>query len=119
MAITYTWKVISLRKTNDASLSNIIVGTNWQCEGTDEEGYSGIFYGATPFDLSSVDQQNFISFEDLTEAIVLEWIKGEVISNYWDHVQAQIEKQINLKKNPIVDVLNLPWNPTPPPINNT
>lgn len=114
MAVTYTWQIKSLKKTNGASLSDVIVGTNWECKGTDENGHTGVFNGATPFELSSVDSENFVSYENLTEEIVLDWIKGVVVGTYWDHVQMQIIRQIDLKKNPVVEVSNLPWNPAPP-----
>jgi hypothetical protein len=119
MAVTYTWKIVSLKKTNGASLSDVIVSTSWQCEGTDENGNTGIFNGATPFELASVDSENFVSYENLTEEIVVGWIKSVVVDTYLNHVQEQILRQIDMKKNPVVEVSNLPWNPPPAPVTTT
>lgn len=110
--MNYSWKLKGLKKTNTQSLNNVIVQTYWEKTGVDENGNDGTFTGATPFDLSTVDTNNFISYEDLTEEIVLGWIQSVVIGQYEEHVNGQIQKQINEKVNLIEDVSNdeLPWN---------
>jgi hypothetical protein len=120
MALTYTWAITSLKKTTDVALDidNVVVQSTWTCTGTDEDGDSGTFSGATPFPLSTVDPATFIPYEDLTEADVLGWIQAVVVGSYKDHVDAQINKQIALEKDPVVDVPNgdFPWEePTPTP----
>ena len=118
MALTYTWAVTSLKKTTDVALDidNVVVQTTWTCTGTDEDGDSGTFNGATPFPLSSVDPATFIPYEDLTEADVLGWIQAVVVGGYKDHVDEQINKQIALEKDPVVDVPegDFPWDPPAP-----
>lgn len=113
MAITYTWKVTGLTKTDADGLSGVVIGTRWEKKGTDELGNEGAFSGATPFLASDVDPGNFIDFNNLTEDLVLSWIKPVVTGSYENHVNEQIQKQIDAKKNPVVDVNNLPWNPAP------
>ena len=118
MALTYTWAVTSLKKTSDpaAGVDNVVVQTTWTCTGTDEDGDSGTFNGATPFPLSTVDPATFIPYEDLTEADVIGWIQAVVVGQYKEHVDAQIMKQIALIKDPVVDVPNgdFPWDPPAP-----
>jgi hypothetical protein len=118
MALTYTWAVTSLKKTTDVALDidNVVVQTTWTCTGTDEDGDSGTFNGATPFPLSSVDPATFIPYEDLTEADVLGWIQAVVVGSYQEHVDEQINKQIALQKDPVVDVPegDFPWDPPAP-----
>jgi len=113
MAITYTWKVTGLKKTSTEGLSDVVIGTQWNCKGTDEDGNEGTFSGATPFKASDVNVDSFVNFSQLTEETVLSWIKPVVTGGYWDHVKEQIQKQINGKKNPIVDVPHMPWAPAP------
>ena len=111
MAIDYTWAVTSLRKTTDGDIDNVVVQTSWTCTGTDEDGDSGVFSGATPFALNSVNPDNFIPYEELTEGDIIGWIQAVVIGDYKNHVDYQIEKQIALVKDPVVDVPSgdLPW----------
>ena len=117
MTLTYTWAITSLKKTTDGSVDNFVVQSTWTCTGTDEDGDSGVFNGATPFPLDSLDPVTFIPYEDLTEADVLGWIEAVVVGSYKDHVDAQINKQIALVKDPVVEVPegDFPWDPTPTP----
>lgn len=111
MALTYTWKLKSLKKTNVDGLLGVIVGTQWELTGTDEDGFSGTFYGATPFKLDEVDPQNFTPYENLTQAQVLNWIENVVVGSYKEHIDSQIQKQIDNKKSMTVEVNDgtFPW----------
>ena len=115
MTFIYTWKIKSLKKQDDPSseLNDIIVQTYWECKGTDENGNSGIFNGATPFEPDQIDPQKFTSYEDLTEAQVIGWIQSVVNGNpsYKDHIDEQIQKQIDIIVKPVVEVQSdaLPW----------
>ena len=113
MALTYVYAVTSLKKTTDGSIDNAVVQSYWTCTGTDADGDSGVFNGATPFPLSSVDPDNFIPYEELTEADIIKWIEAVVVGSYKEHIDAQIMKQIALIKNPVVEVPSneLPWSP--------
>jgi hypothetical protein len=112
MAITYTWKVTSL-KVKDVSDArpSAVVQTYWQKIGTDENGNVGSFSGATPFTLDPNDDSGpFIPFADLTEEDVLNWIKTVVVGSYEEHVNGKIQEQINEKINPVTEQ-SLPWAP--------
>lgn len=119
MALTYTWKLTGLTKSNPPSLSvsNVIIGTRWEVVGTDEDGNEGKFSGATPFDLSTVDPNNFTPFDSLTESQVLGWIQTKVSSSaagYWDHISGKIQEQIDKIAMQISEVGSgeLPWAPS-------
>ena len=117
MAYTYEWKIKNLKKAVNANdLSDVIIGTQWIVTAINENGYSASFNGATPFKPADVDPENFTAFEDLTEEQVVGWIK-EVVSgsnratNYWDHIQGQIVKEITRNSEVHVQLLSgdLPW----------
>jgi hypothetical protein len=118
MALTYVWALKSLKKSDVDNLTGVIVQTTWTCTGTDEDGFDGVFNGATPFDPAQVDPNNYTEYEDLTEAQVLGWIEGVVVGSYKEHVDAQIMKQINAKKVPVVEVDEgqFPWSPPTEPV---
>ena len=111
MALTYNWKLNSLKKTSAANLSNVVIGTTWTLTGTDADNYSGTFSGATPFKVAELDPSSFIDYNSLTEDIVLGWVQAVVVGNYKDHIDEQINKQIRDKKNPVEEATgnNLPW----------
>lgn len=93
------WKVSSL----DRRVSDGFVQTcHWTCSDVDGD-FSGSVYGSVGFsgDLS-------IAYEDLTEEVVVGWVKealgAETVEAHEDAVAAQIEAQ----KNP-VSATGLPW----------
>ena len=108
MTITYTWKVTSVKVKDADSLKNAIVQTYWEKIGVDEAGNTGTFNGATPFtpDLEKAD--SFVPYEQLTEENVLDWIKSVVTGEYEQHVNRQIQKQIDQKVNQVKEA-DMPW----------
>lgn len=114
MAITYTWKITEL-KTKDVSPSqpNAVVQTYWEKVGTDENGNTGMFAGATPFTVDPTDDSGpFIPFEQLTEADVLAWVQSVVVGDYEAHVNERIRKDMEEHMN-IVAEAKLPWDIEP------
>jgi hypothetical protein len=113
MTLAYTWALKSLKKADTADLAGVIVQTQWTCTGTDEDGDSGVFNGATPFNPQEVDPLGFTAYEDLTEEQILGWIQAVVVGSYKEHIDAQIMKQIQLIKTPVEEVPEgqFPWSP--------
>ena len=106
MAIEYTWAVTSVKTKTEGENENAVVQTYWTKTGVDEDGNEGSFSGATPF--SSENTENFVAFAELTEEIVLGWIQAIVVEGYEDHVNGQIQKQINEKISPVTETA-MPW----------
>jgi hypothetical protein len=127
MGLTYEWKLTGLKKQNTDTLSDVIVGTQWKLTGTDEDGNSGTFTGATPFEIQDLNGDGFVDYRDLTEELVLGWVKnyvsGSSPTNYMNHINQQIQKQIDIVKYARTEVseVDMPWSPTsgsntmPPP----
>jgi len=114
MAITYTWKLTSLKKKNSGSHNGVVFQTYWQKTGTDENGNTGLFAGATPFDPTQVNPENFVAFDQLTEATVLGWIQSVQTVHYEQHINDQIQKQIDDKISVTADIVagSFPWDPS-------
>lgn len=118
MAVTYTWEVTGLKTTSVANTDNVVVQTYWKKIGNDGS-YTGTFSGATPFSASNMPANTtFIPFSQLTEADVLTWIQAVVVGSYEEHVNEQIQKQIDNEKNPVVEA-TLPWAPANTAANTT
>ena len=118
MGLTYEWKLIGLKKQDSDNVNEAIVGTNWKITATDEDGNVGTFTGATPFSISTINTGSFVPYNELTEEIVLGWVKNHVSgsgpTNYMEHINKQIQKEIIATKwvKVEVDEANLPWSPT-------
>lgn len=115
MSLTYEWKLKSFKKQDNPSVkvNDIIVQTHWELIGTDADGNSGMFSGATPFDPEQVDPNNYTEYTALTENQVIGWIQSVVNNNpgYKEHIDRQIQNQINEKAQPVVEVTGntFPW----------
>ena len=113
MAITYTWAVTGMKVTTVGSEADYVVQTYWTKTGTDENGNTGTFSGATPLD-PNPDQPDFIPYDQLTQEIVLGWIQPVVTGGYEEHVNGVIAEQIAAKIDPVTQP-PLPWEPPTPP----
>jgi hypothetical protein len=113
------WKLNSIKKQSvkGTDIHNVIVGTQWQVTGQDDDGHTGVFNGATPFDLSKLDTGSFVPYEELTESIVLGWIKsqvsGSIGTSYWEHISGRIQNEIDARITSEQHVFadDLPWSP--------
>ena len=103
MSLTYTFSLDKLKKENTEQLNNVITQLYWTKTGTDENGNSAVIPGGTPFNISSVDSNNFIPYENLTEEIILSWIPD---SNDDEIIQRMINNQLNSE----IDSSDFPWN---------
>ena len=123
---TYTYEITSLKVKDDTVGNtvnqNAVVQTYWKLTGTDSNNNEGSFNGATPFSTTNMPEgDTFIAFADLKESDVIKWISDVVTGNpgYQQHIDEQIQKQINDKITPITEP-DLPWAPpkanTPGPI---
>jgi hypothetical protein len=111
MALTYEWKLTGLKKANSETTKDVIIGTRWELTGTDADGNSGTFSGATPFSMANVEMHNFVPYENLDQDTVIGWIQAEVVGGYKDHVEQKILAQIEAVKSEIKDVqaTDFPW----------
>lgn len=122
MALTYTYKITGLRKRNQVNadgdtLEGAVIQTYWECHGTDENGNTAHFTGANPLTAENVPAGEFRPFEELTEEVVIGWIKAHVEAQpgYLEHIEERIREQIDSVN--ITDA-PLPWAPeqvTPTP----
>ena len=110
MSIEYTWKVTGIKTKTEGTREKSVVQTYWSKIGTNEDGITGTYNGAIPFTSIDLADEDFIPFENLTEEIVLDWIKEIVVNDFEQHVNNSIAKQIEEKINPPVDA-RFPWDP--------
>lgn len=106
MEITHTWKVRKLIQRNDDS--GTVIQVFYKVHSTNGERYY-VSPGGVELDTENIT--NFVSYENLTEELVVSWIKNKLGSDLGGHEKLNIEK-INSFKNVIasdIKVRNLPW----------
>ena len=109
MAVTYTWTVNSMM-TLDASAEepNYVVSVAYTLKGVDGD-YSSEIQNTAFFEVG--EAVDFTPYSDLTEEIVLGWVKDQLgpdaVGNYEYCIADQIANQINPPVTP--QSQPLPW----------
>jgi hypothetical protein len=120
MSFTYTYTVRNLKvqdQVNSAgeTLTNAVVQTYWEIQGTNEAGQVGTFSGATPFSAENVPAGSFTAFEELEEAHVTAWIAAVINADaqYKAHIDQEIQKVIDADNRTEISGPELPWGVEP------
>jgi len=112
--MVHTWELTGMKLQSGDGVTNAVVQTYWKCNGhtSDLPDFVGTFSGATPFDIATIDPDNFTPYDELTETQVLGWIEAAAAS-YMDHINEQIENQIKEQIAPETEVNegDFPWSP--------
>ena len=112
MALTYTMRIDRLDKKTENDVSNVILRVLWTRIGTDENNVSAGFEGLSTFDLSTINTESFVAYEDLTEAKVIEWVLSDPqIAGTESVILQRIAEQAIARVMPN----NFPWAPAPIP----
>jgi hypothetical protein len=122
MALTLTYSVTSLKVKDEVNsegvtLTNAVCQTYWKIVGTDANGATGEFSGATPFTAANVPAGEFKDFADLQEEDVISWITAVVDGDagYKAHIVGRIQAQIDAET---IRETAMPWatdvTPVPP-----
>ena len=101
MEIKYSIRQLQ-RNTSDGG----VIDAHWQAVAT-EDKYNASAYGCVSFEPDSSDN-NFIPFEDLTEEVVIQWVKDKLGEEYVTTLEQGLAAQIEDQKAPKV-ASGLPW----------
>lgn len=106
---TFNWTVKQLLTQTIDGEQNYVVIANYDVVGVDGE-YSSSISDSVRFSTDNVD--NFTPYDQLTNDIVVGWIKSvlgpDTVANYEESIQGQIDSQINPPVTP--QNTPLPWN---------
>ena len=110
---TWVWEVTQLKRKDQvnsegATLTGAVCQTFWKVTGTDANGNTGEFSGATPFTAENTPAGSFVAFDDLTEETVLGWIQAVVNADqgYADHISSRVKLQI---EEETIEEAAMPW----------
>lgn len=109
MAITYTWKVDNLTTLETTIANDYVVGVNFNVIGT-EDSHSYNFGGYQTFEVKAVE--NFVPFAELTEEVVVGWVKEHLPADQLTFIETKIAEEIESQKNPTPSPVTrmAPWN---------
>lgn len=107
MPNTYTLKITGLEVCPiDGPLNNVILKINWSHEASDET-FSTAMSGST--NVPAPDPASFIPFADLTETVVLSWVRKHTPEALLSDYERQMGDWIAAQHVPPVILLSIPW----------
>lgn len=116
MAWTYVYQIERMKVKDEVNadgvtLQNAVCQTYWKVTGTNSDGDSSEFSGATPLTAASVSLENFTDFSALTEETVIGWIRNivEGPNGYINHINDVMQKQIDAENESDIESAGLPW----------
>ena len=101
------WKII---KTESDSETGIVEMATYKCSKSEEEHYAeviGDIYLLENPDSPTVPESP-VPYSDLTEEVVLEWVKDKIGESNVKNIEDRVQEIIGLKKSPAI-VEGLPW----------
>jgi hypothetical protein len=107
MANTYTWKIVGLDcYPTVESKNNVVFNAHWIAEATDGTHIVSTYGNKN---LTYTSGAAFTDYVNLTEAIVIGWVKEALGNEQVASIQSSLDKQIANLTNPLVITPNLPW----------
>lgn len=112
MSITHDWKITRLVQKNDET--GTVIKVNYKLHSS-YDVCSYIFAGSVDLECDNI--QNFVSYQNLTEELVVQWVHdklGEEVTTIEQGNEYFINSSLNLPI-PSTKVERLPWEPEPTP----
>jgi hypothetical protein len=98
------WTISSLDRTLP---DGWVFTAHWRVSDT-QDGFSASTYGTISFPAKSPSDPDFIPYDQLTEAQVIQWVKDEMGANQVSAYEAAVQGQIDAQVNPTT-ASGTPW----------
>jgi len=106
---TFTWKVANLeRNVADGKVYAVHYTVNALSDQVDPNSESGGFYSAGAYGSLSFDGEVTVPFTDLTEEVVVGWVKEQFGEEKVADIEAALQAQIDEKVAP-TKAAGVPW----------
>jgi hypothetical protein len=107
MANTYNWKINQLdAKIKDGNLENVIYNVHWRYYASDGEVEPITATRIGVLNVKYKEGEPFIPYSDLTKDNVIAWLESGIDV---DELKKALDKDIELKKNPVDETLYPDW----------
>ena len=108
MEIEHTWKVRKLVQKNDGT--GLVIQVYYKVYSSDGEYF---YVSSGNVELETENLSDFVSYQDLTEEMVLQWVRNRLGSDSEDLEQINSDWIYRAKNpiSPLIKVEKLPWEP--------
>ena len=109
MANTYSWKVANLERELPAGkVYTVHYTVNAVSDVVNPNSEEGGFYSAGAYGSVGLDGEVSVAFENLTEEVVVGWVKEKFGAEKVAEIEAALQNQIDLKITPVT-ATGKPW----------
>ena len=106
---TFSWKVANLeRNVADGKVYTVHYTVNALSDTVDPNSESGGFYSAGAYGSAGFDGEVTVDFADLTEEVVIGWVKDQFGEEKVAEIEAALQAQIDERVAP-TKAAGLPW----------
>lgn len=107
MTVTYKWSITSMESYKDKDgYKDVVFDCHWNVTATDGETASSA-YGSIAIPIDNISK--FIPYSDLTEDLVIGWVKDALTESVVKDIEDGLSGNINVLNNPISEKNPLPW----------
>lgn len=104
MATQITWTISQLERTLP---TGVVFIAHWRVSASDGAA-SGTVYGTAALEAKDPSDPTFVPYEDLTEALVIDWVKDVMGEEQVAAHEANVQAQIDAQQNPVT-AAGTPW----------
>ena len=105
----YSWKIANLDRTvADGKVNNVHYTVNAMSDQVDPNSEFGLCFTAGAYGSLGFDGDVTVPFADLTEEVVVGWVKEQFGAEKVAEIEAALQAQIDVKITP-VSAAGLPW----------
>lgn len=109
MTTQYNWTISALDCIPQVGdMTDYVCVSHWRCTGDDGEGHSGQVYSTVSF-VVDPDKPNFVPFDQITEAMAIQWTQDALGEEQVAAIYTSIDSQIEDAINPKIVTPPLPW----------
>jgi len=100
--MTYTWEILklgTLDQTNSDGdvLADAIISIKWKKIVTNDDNKKASFVGKTTLDVSDVSSADYVDLDDVTKAIVIEWIEETMTEAEINNINNILSKKLQIE----------------------
>ena len=110
MSTTFTLKINDLRVIQLTDQPNMVCQIDYEYVGVNDNDRAQMYIGTAR--LNTVDVESFVSFEELTEEVIVGWLEDIWSDTHYTHMQEQINARLDA---PVITSAAKPWEPEPEP----
>lgn len=98
------WTISQLERTLP---DGVVYIAHWRLT-KEQDGKVGTAYGTVSFPAKDPSDPEFVPYDQLTEAVVVEWVKAALGTEQVTALETSVQEQINTQLNPTT-CAGLPW----------